>query len=143
MITSIINVAITQFRPLGGVFPISCTFTQDQATKGITISGENIIITADGPVNLIFQIGDPAYVFTGAAFDTTSPDTDVGSFEFPLVTINRSPTSNMPPNCLSIVDANLPENINKAYSYVLLVQSAVTGEIGLIDPMIITEPRGP
>lgn len=143
MTTALISIAITQFRPLGGVFPISCLMTQPQTTPGVTVVDGNVVITTTGPVNLIFQLGDPAYVFTGAAFDTKVPDTDVGTLEFPLVTINRSPANSLPANCLSIIDANLPQNINRAYSYVLLVQSTVTGEIGIIDPMIITEPRGP
>lgn len=139
MITSLINVAITQFRPLGGVFPISCVFAQNQPVPGINVSNGNIVVKTSGPVNLVFQIADPVYVFVGAAFDTKTPDTDVGALEFPVVTINRSPASNLPPNCISIVDANLQQNLDKGYSYVLLVQSTATGEIGLIDPMIISE----
>jgi len=141
MPSAIINIAITQFRPLGGVFPVSAVFTMPNPVPGITVTNGDIVITGDAPATLVFQISDPAYVFIGAAFDTKAPDTDVGAFEFPIVTINRSPASNLPPNCLSVVDANLQKNANKSYSYVLLVQSTATGEIGLIDPAIINEPR--
>lgn len=136
MTTATLNIAITQFRPLGSVFPISYVLTQAQPVPGVRVTNGNIVISSTGPVNLIFQISGRAHVFTGVAFDTTEPETDVGALEFPVVTINRSPA-----NTLSVIDANLPQNINKAYSYVLLVQSADSGEIGIIDPMIITEPR--
>jgi hypothetical protein len=136
-----ILITITQFRPIGGVFPISAVFTMPNPLPGVTVSNGDIIVNSRAPVNLTFQIADPAYVFIGAAFDTKEPDTDVGAFEFPTITINRSPASNLPPNCLSVTDANLQRNANKGYSYVLLVQSTATGEIGLIDPMIINEPR--
>jgi hypothetical protein len=139
-VTAFIQVTIMQFRPLGGVFPISAVFRTPNPTPGVTVVNGNIVVKTGAPTNLVFQLGDPAYVFTGAAFDTKSPDTDVGAVEFPLVTINRSPSSNLPPNCLSVMDANLQANYNKSYSYVLLVQNTVTGEIGIIDPNIRGEP---
>lgn len=139
-VSAVIQVTITQFRPLGGVFPISAVIASPNPTPGVTVVNGNIVVKTDSPTNLIFQLGDPAYVFIGAAFDTKTPDTDVGAFEFPVVTINRSPAGNLPPNCISVKDANLPQNYDKSYSYVLLVQNTVTGEIGIIDPNIIGEP---
>lgn len=140
LVSAIIKVTITQFRPLGGVFPISAVIAMPNPVPGVTVTNGNVVVKTDSPTNLIFQLGDPAFVFIGAAFDTKAPDTDVGAIEFPVVTINRSPGTNLPPNCLSVLDANLQRNLDKSYSYVLLVQDTTTGEIGIIDPAIINEP---
>jgi hypothetical protein len=42
-----------------------------------------------------------------------------------------------------VVDANKPQNLGREYSYVLLVQNVATAEIGIIDPGMVNEPRGP
>ena len=141
MITALINVTVTQFRPLGGVFPISTVMALAAPPPGVTIRDGTIVVKGTDPVTLIFKLAGSAYVFVGAAFDANTTGADVGTLEFPTVTINRSPAANQPANSLSVVDANLAQNLNKGYSYVLLVQNAATAEIGLIDPMIINEPR--
>ncbi|AOS45669.1 hypothetical protein Verru16b_02754 [Lacunisphaera limnophila] len=122
------------------MFPISAIFTIPNPVPGISVSNGNVIVRGNAPVNLVFQIANTAFVFIGAAFDSEAPDTDVGAFEFPVITINRSPASNLPPNCLSVVDANRQQDKGKSYSYVLLVQNTATGEIGLIDPAIRNDP---
>jgi hypothetical protein len=141
MITATINVTITQFRPLGGVFPISNVMTLAEPNPYVTIRDGNIVVKSREPATIIFQLTSNAFLFAGVSFDTKTPDTDVGTLEFPTVTINRSPTNKLPPNCLAVVDANVPEDAGKNYSYVLLVQNAVTAEIGLIDPGMVNEPR--
>ncbi len=143
MITATINVTITQFRPMGGVFPISNVMTLVAPVPGVTIRDGTIVVKGTDPVTLVFKLAGSAYVFVGAAFDANTAGADVGTLEFPSVTINRCPVSNQPANSLSVVDANLKQNLNKGYSYVLLVQNAATAEIGLIDPSIINEPREP
>lgn len=130
-------VTITQFRALGGVFPISANYKVISASPDVKILGGNIIVKGDDPANLIFKLTDRNYVFVGATFDAPAAGPDVGTSEFPTVVIDRTPAG----NTLTITDANVPENLGKAYSYVLLVQNTQTAEIGLIDPNIINEPR--
>lgn len=141
MITATINVTITQFRPVGGVFPISTVMALAEPTPGVTIRDGTIVVKCTDPVTLVFRLGTANYVFVGAAFDANTAGADVGALEFPTITINRSPGANQPANSLSVVDANLKRSQNKGYSYVLLVQNVATAEIGIIDPMIINEPR--
>jgi hypothetical protein len=143
MTTAIIKVAIKQFRPIGGIFPITYVMTLPKPVPGVTISNGTIIIRSSKPVTLAFQLTSPAFVFVGAAFDSNTAKPDVGALEFPMVAINRSPANGLPANCLSVVDANNPKNFGKEYSYVLLVQNSATAEIGIIDPNIINEPRPP
>ena len=143
MITATINVTITQFRSLGGVFPISNVMSLAAPNPNVTVRNGNIVIKGTEPASLIFQLTSPDFLFVGAAFNANEQKPDVGALEFPMVTINRSPTNNLPPNCLSVVDANKPQNLGREYSYVLLVQNVATAEIGIIDPGMVNEPRGP
>lgn len=132
-------VTIKQFRPLGGVFPISYSMGIIEASPGITVNDANIIIPGEQPTVITFKLTTPGFVFVGASFDADVDGTDVGSDEFPSITIDRSAAG----SSLTINDANLAQDVGVAYSYILLVQNASSGEIGIIDPMIIAEPRGP
>jgi hypothetical protein len=130
-------VSVTQFRPLGGVFPVSATYKVVSASPDVKVIGGSVIVKGTQPATLVFQLADKNYVFVGATFNASAAAPDVGTTEFPSVTIDRTPTGNK----LTVIDANDPQNLGKAYSYVLLVQNTQTAEIGLIDPMIINEPR--
>lgn len=133
LVTLIVN--ITQFRALGGVFPISATYTATSTSPNVKVIGGNIIIKNRERTILVFQLPVSDYVFVGATFDAPEARVDVGITEFPQIAIDRTTKG----NSLTITDVNDPANANKAYSYVLLVQSTKTGEIGLIDPMIVND----
>ncbi|HWA24769.1 MAG TPA: hypothetical protein VG734_03770 [Lacunisphaera sp.] len=137
--TATINVTVNQFRPLGGVFPISAVLELTEPTPGITVIDGSIVVKSDAAMTINFQLTSPDYVFTGAAFSTKSVDTDVGATEFPTITINRN--SSAKGNVLSVLDANNPDNRGTQYNYVLLVQNAATAEIGMIDPAIVNDPH--
>ena len=134
--TATLNVTIDQFRPIGGVFPTSATIRLASPVKGITVINGDIIIKTCAPVNLVYEIDSADYIFIGAAFDANTPDVDVGTDEFPLVTINRNASSKTVANTMSVYNANRPEDRDKNYSYVLLVQDTTSGAIGIIDPII-------
>ena len=132
-----VSVNITQFRPLGSVFPVSATFGIAAGSPGVTLTpGNSIVVAGSQPATLVFQLATPGFVFVGATFDSPAAGTDVGSTEFPSVTIDRTRQG----NTLTVTDANTTQDAGKGYSYVLLVQNTVTGEIGIIDPMIISDP---
>lgn len=139
MITANLKIDILQFRPLGGVFPITATFSLIDTGPDVKVVEGNIFVTEKEPVSLVFQLSNPAFVFVGVAFDAQTPDSDVGATEFPTVTINRLATGHPPRNSLTVLDANNPANKNKRYTYALLIQKKSTGEIGLIDPIIIND----
>ena len=136
MLKATITLKIDQYRPLGSVFPICATMTMPK-TPGITLSGENIIITDSGPAQLTFRILNSKHVLLGIAFAGTgrrSGKTDLGQGEFPTVTITRSLKTG---STLTVL--NQDKN-DKHYDYLILVQSAADGSIGIIDPGIQYEP---
>lgn len=128
-------VTVAQFRPLGGVFPITATYAIVSASPGVTVTGADITIQSSQPATVAFQLTDPAYVFVGATFDADVSGTQVGTTEFPLITINRTSLG----NTLTVADANVAKDAGTAYNYILLVQNTATGEIGIIDPMIVSD----
>ncbi len=131
----ILAVTVTQFRPIGGIFPISATYKVVSASPGVSVFGATIVVKGSQPAKLVFQLTDKNYVFVGATFDANGTTPDVGTTEFPAIIIDRTSAG----NSLTITDANDPSNLGKVYGYVLLVQNTLTAEIGLIDPNIIND----
>lgn len=132
-----VNVAIQQFRPLGGIFPITATFALDPSTPQppFELRGKSIIVHTMAPTSITFQLNDPNYVLLGVAFEadgTATPSSGRG--QFPQITIQRSQGG----SSLQVQDQGTTQN---PYSYLLLVQQVATGEIGLIDPSIENEPQ--
>lgn len=130
-----LSVTITQFRTLGGVFPTSATYAVISAPPNVKIIGGNILIKASQPVTVIFKLSNAAFVFVGATFAAPGQPGDVGITEFPAIAIDRTPAG----NSLAITDLNRPENLNKPYNYVLFLQNIATGDIGMIDPIMVNE----
>lgn len=137
--TATINIVINQFRSLGSVFPIDATMSMPPPPiPGISLNEENITITLTGQVQLTFSLSNPQYVLLGVAFSAYDPihhQTDIGTGEFPLVTITRSLSTG---STLTVLD-NGTNPIR--YDYMILVQNASNGSIGIIDPGIRNQPN--
>jgi len=135
-IPATITIDIQQFRSLGGVFPITCGFSLTQGDPNIfVLDGKNIYIRVPlgQAVQLTFALPDPGYVLLGIAYESSTGSSSTGRTQFPTITLNRSPRG-----CTMVVtDSGASQ---ASYDYVILVQNALTGEIGIIDPVIENQP---
>lgn len=90
---------------------------------------------------ITYQLADSRHVILGIAF--APKDTDgkhVGQQEFPLVSMNRDPFSSE----MAVVDmCDDVDGKASAFSYGILIQEVVTGNIGIYDPTIINDPPEP
>ena len=137
-ISATFNVTINRFRPLGGVFPISASFALPVPVTGITLSGKTISVSvpAGTTVQLIFNLPDPNFVLLGIAFAANeSGPVVVGRQEFPSVSISRSTSGSQ----MTVLDACISNFNDVRFNYVIMVQSLRNGDIGLIDPAIVSE----
>ena len=134
--TATLQIAISAFRPTGSVFPISATLSLVAGDPGnFSFNGQTLVITLPSSQNvqLIYQLPDPRYVLLGLAFNPVQGG--VGRVEFPTITLNRNPSCSQ----MFVTDAALPQLSGVDYSYVILVQEAATGAMGVIDPYIETD----
>jgi hypothetical protein len=138
-ITATITLAQIQFQPWSSGNYSTARFALVQEVPGVSLQGETIVVTVppDQPVNLTFQVPDPAYVLLGIAFNPGQRGASLGRQEFPLVTIQRTAASNE----MTVTDKSMALFYNVDFAYVILVQQVGTGLIGVIDPDIINEPE--
>lgn len=127
---------------MGGIFPISASIEPAKDNpKNITIHGKNITVKGKQPVKLVFHLpnkpAESGYVMLGVAFGANSSNVTVGVHTFPTIKIDRSPTES------TMTIADHPQDVGvQHYDYVILVQSIATGEIGIIDPMMVNDVVG-
>jgi hypothetical protein len=137
MLTATITITINEYRPLGSVFPICAKMTMPK-THGINFDGESIIVNEQAPTELTFKIPSNKYVLLGISFAANQRKkgrTNLGQGEFPKISITRSFKTG---SSLTVLDEN---ETTIPFNYVLLVQSASDGSIGVIDPTIRYEPE--
>lgn len=148
--TAEFSIAITKFRPLGGVFPISARLEITPGTTPefpVTVDGTNITIEppAGVPVELIFHLAQPDYILLGVAFSANAVGS-VGQVTFPDINIRHLVNdAGVPCGCrMTVVDnSRLTPGGQQSFNYIVLVQEAISGEIGIIDPRIVNKPGPP
>lgn len=149
MYTATVLLTINEFVPMDGVYgkspSINATIAPPKDTsppplnEPSAFSGDGqsikIVVPPDyvGSVQITYQLPDPRYVLLGLAFK--SPQGGLARVEFRTLTINRDPFASI----LTVTDSCSPTGDRVDYDYVILVQEAETGNIGLIDPDIETE----
>jgi hypothetical protein len=146
---ALVEIGIEKFVPMTGVYgespsivatispPKDISPPPQPSTPVFSGNGEFIKVTVPkdytGAVQIVYQLQDPRYVLLGAAFK--SPTGGVGETEFREILLERDPASSQ----MTVTDACLPSWDKVNFSYVILVQEASTGNIGLIDPGIETD----
>jgi len=142
MYSANILATILTFRPIGTgnikakLWPL--TDTSPNAPTGVfqySLMGDPTLVVKlptgyVGTIDLTYQLPDPRYLLIGIAFNPKKSHGDSGCREFPAISINRDPYGSQ----LTFIDACLPEFDKVVFNYVILVQEATTGLIGLIDP---------
>ncbi len=134
--TATLKITINAFNPIGSVYPINASLTLTSGDPSIfSLTGDSLLITlpSQQPVQLIYQLPDPRYVLLGLAF--TNPKGGVGRTQFPSIIVNRDAASSQ----MVVNDAAVEKCNGIDFTYVILVQDALTGAIGLIDPDVETD----
>jgi hypothetical protein len=144
MYTATVLLAVNRFVPMQGVtgesssiaatvFPPKDTSPPSpQSAEVFSGNGESIVVTTPkgyaGSVQLTYQLPDPRYVLLGIAFK--NPNGGVGRVEFRSVGISRDIYGSQ----MTVIDSCVNPLDGVDYTYVILVQEVVSGNIGLIDP---------
>jgi hypothetical protein len=151
MYSATVLLSIQEFVPMTGIFgqspaivavvnpPEDISPPPYPETPVFAGDGQSITITVPtdylGSVQLIYQLPDPKYVLLGAAF--RSPNGGAGRLEFRSAAVSRDPYGSQ----MVVTDACIAECNGVEFSYVILVQEVSTGNIGLIDPDVETNPE--
>lgn len=150
MYTATTQITIVEFKPMSGVIAdspcIAATISPpvntspqppNQTVPVFSGDGESITITVPkgytGSTQLTYQLFDSRYVLLGLAFQ--GPNGGAGRTEFSSIAIERDTTSTQ----ITVTDACVPALAGIDFNYVILVQEAATGFIGIIDPDIETD----
>ena len=136
--TATINVTIGAFYPIGAIYPLGYTLALaggDPTVFSFQNNKLTIRVPVGTPVQIQYQLNDPAYVLIGIAFKPCG-SAGAGRLEFPVVTATRNPLS----STLVVQDASLASYQGTDFSYVIVVQQVATGFIGIIDPDIENDP---
>lgn len=149
MYTATTQITITEFVPITQ-FPANGNCTKatisppvntspqppNQKTPVFTGDGQSITITVpkgyQGATQLTYQLFDPQYVLLGIAF--SGPLGGAAREEFNQLDIYRDTTSSQ----IIVTDTCDPQCTGVEYQYLILIQEATTGAIGMIDPDIET-----
>jgi len=147
MYTATVQITINQFVPMNGLIQESPSIDATLAapvntspqpqTPVFSGTGEQIVITVptgyEGKVSITYQLPTSDYVLLGFSF--VNPNGGAGRLQFPGVEIERDPTG----GDATVICSCAPDCYNVNYSYVILIQEVATGNIGLIDPMVVVE----
>jgi len=151
----VLTVTVTQFRSLGAITPLQATVSDwtgfkmpagipmPQPAPTLTLTEGSIVVCSQYPVRLIFNMPDSNYVLTGIAWEEVVPNA-VGEKAFPDIYVQRG--SNIPvpygPEVVGGSSLTVTDNAQEPgnYNYVLLIQDAITGEIGVLDPGMDNHP---
>ncbi len=136
--TATLAVTIGAFYPIGAIYPLGYTLALTGGAPNVFSFQNNkltIRVAAGTPVQIQYQLNDPAYVLVGIAFKPMGAP-GAGRLEFPVVTATRTPLS----SSLVVQDASLASLQGIDFSYVIVVQQVATGFIGIIDPDIENDP---
>ncbi|HWA85950.1 MAG TPA: hypothetical protein VG710_07000 [Opitutus sp.] len=154
--TGVLTVTVIQFRSLGAITSLEATLSSwtgfhtpgnvpmPQPPPTLTMTEDNVTITSQYPVRLIYNLPDSRYLLVGIAWKADQTES-VGEKTFPDVLVRRNCNTPDPykpdvpgGSCMTISDnAQEPGN----YDYVLLIQEVSTGEIGFYDPGIDNHPH--
>lgn len=146
MYTATVQLTIKEFIPMNGVIdqspsisaiiaPPVNTSPQPQ-TDVFSGDGQSITVTVPkhyrGSVGLTYQLPTTDYVLLGLSFKSLLLSAS-GQTEFPEIAIDRDPTGGQ----LGVVTECDPST--SGFSYVILIQEVASGNIGLIDPVVVVK----